>query len=231
MLLSGDLAQSTLGDVLGHLSRAAATGVLSLLRPNGSEHQIFMRAGSPRAVLSDGPRIGDFLSREAWLSEERLDRAIARQRAGDVRLLGELVCDTVEEYARVREGVRQQTKLRLEQLYAVTEARISFRSALFDDVVDRTWLRAVSTASALSPAEFLEGRPRARARRPEARDERHAALRLLGLDREASADAIRSAFKRLVLEMHPDRAQSEDDRLDRTARLARLTAAYQRLTS
>ena len=101
MLLPGQLAQSTLGDVLGHLLRASATGVLSLVRPNGSEHQIFMRAGTPRAVLSDGPRIGDFLAKEAWLPEERLDRAIERQRAGDGRLLGELVCETVEEYARV----------------------------------------------------------------------------------------------------------------------------------
>ena len=55
-------------------------------------------------------------------------------------------------------------------------------------------------------------------------------LRALGLGRGADASAVREAFKHLVLELHPDRATSDGERATRTEKLARVVAAYQRLT-
>jgi len=52
--------------------------------------------------------------------------------------------------------------------------------------------------------------------------EHHAALELLGLGPDASPDDVRRAYRRLVVETHPDRSDAEDA----TVRTVALTEAY-----
>jgi len=244
MFLPSQLARSTLGDVLGGLLRARANGVLSVTESAGSRagiaHAVHLVDGAPRAVASDGAPLGQLLADAVPLAASHLDAAIARQEGGDDRLFGELLCELGWAQESILEAMRRQTRERLATLFSLTRATLRFHAALFSDVVPEAWVRAARTAPSLSAAEFLHGRPRARAR-PECaqqndiapstlHEDRRQALGLLGLDQSADAIAIRSAFKRHVLATHPDHATSDQDRLERTRILARLTAAYQRLS-
>lgn len=243
MQLPSQLSRSTLGDVLGGLLRARANGILAVTEDAGPRaglaHVIHLVDGAPRAVSSDGAPLGQLLADAGAQASAWLNAAVARQAAGDERLLGELLCDLGLPREPVREAMRRQTRERLGSLFTLTRATLRFHAALFDDVAPRAWVRAARTAPALSPAEFLHGRPRARPRTVDARteqatgnsphDDRRHALRLLGLQDGADAAQIRSAFKQRVLATHPDHATSEADWLERTRVLARLTSAYQRL--
>lgn len=251
MLLAGPLSNTTLGDILGQLHRARATGVLTLeeTRPTPTKHAIHVVAGRPRAVASRGPRLGEVIGRKEptkvarsdaadasaqWDQPshgDRVEQALRMQQAGDPRLLGELLRELGVSAVRVEESLHAQTRDRLEPLYRLPEARVAFHAALFDDVVPRSWVRAARAARGLSPSEFLYGRPRARSRSECLESERSEALRLLGVRSDDDPGTVRNAYRRRVLELHPDRVKSEEEKLVRTRALARLTAAYHRLTS
>jgi DnaJ-domain-containing protein 1 len=120
-------------------------------------------------------------------------------------------------------GRRTSLRDRLEALFQLDDAWIRFRIG-----------RVTSTFAALSPREFLHGRPRSRDRnapRPPAAPARAAALRVLGLPAHATADEARRAFRKLAMENHPDRhphaSAEEKQRLG--ARLAEVCAAYRAL--
>jgi len=232
MLLPGTIELWTLGDVLGPLLRAGVNGVLELqiLRgtQGGVEHRVHLRGGQPARVISPGPRLGDFLV-AGGIEEEAVDAAMARQRSGDTRLFGELLADIVGPGAGrdlVSTAVRAQTRSRLDRLFRLGSAKLRFHTLGFGK---EPAPRAVRESPPLDPEEFLHGRPRARDRREE--NAKADALRSLGVAANASRSVVRQMYRQRVLELHPDRAKNETDRLERTRALARVTAAYQLVTS
>lgn len=225
MLLPGRLAQTTLGDVLGRLLRARVSGVLALDDASGREHQVHLVGGAPRAVASDGPTVGEL----AGIDPELRRRAFHSQRGGDERLFGQLLRELGASAAAIEDAVARQCRERLAQLFTLRDARLTFHAALLDGQPGAAFVRAARAARGLDASEFLHGRPRSRDDGPpHPEDARREALGALGLRPHATAAEVRSAFKRRVLELHPDRAASEGERRERTVRLARLTALYQR---
>ncbi|NUO54978.1 MAG: J domain-containing protein [Polyangiaceae bacterium] len=105
-----------------------------------------------------------------------------------------------------------------------------FRANALGDAALASLVRAARTAVPLHPSEFLHGRPRARAGAPREHETRVRDLEILGLSTRASREEIRQAFRRLAHRHHPDRATDERDRTERNTILARLAAAYSRLT-
>lgn len=240
MLLPGRLNNTTLGDVLGQLHRARASGVLELVEVRGATsgrvHRIHLASGLVAHVESAlrVPRLGELLRREGLLSDEGV-RHLARPPGG--RRAGEILVDSGLASERlVSAALRRQLRLRLDALFSVEEAQLRFRA----------FVRGLPAASSLplSPREFLHGRPRARkaarAANPGAspavrrRDPaRSWALSALGLGSEASSSDVRTAFRRLAREVHPDchpRATAAE-RAELLTRFARLSAAYHQLVA
>jgi len=225
ILLPGSLDRSTLGDVLGVLHRGRATGFLELtLRTK--RNFVFLSSGKPSAVASGGPGIGELLLSRGVIDRSALDRATRARRRSD-QLLGELLLDQgAVDDATIEGAMAAQTAERLDALYSLTKAQIRFHVATFGAEVPPIPLRAAYSAPQLHPAVFLYGRPRARTRgKSSEADARRAALRTLGITGDASQEEVRKAYKRLVLELHPDRAGS-NEREELNVKLARVTAAY-----
>ncbi|MBX3129435.1 MAG: DnaJ domain-containing protein [Polyangiaceae bacterium] len=241
MLLPGRLNNTTLGDVLGQLHRARASGVLELVEVRGATsgrvHRIHLASGLVAHVESAlrVPRLGELLRREGLLTDEGV-RHLARPPGG--RRAGELLVDSGLASERlVSAALRRQLRLRLDALFSIEEAQLRFRA----------FVRGLPAASSvpLSPHEFLHGRPRARkaaraASTPEPapaarrRDPaRSWALSALGLGAEASSSDVRVAFRRLAREVHPDRhpRATAAERAELLTRFARLSAAYHQLVA
>lgn len=227
-MLRARLKDTTLGDILGHLHRMRASGVLELDGSEGTSARVLVVDGSPTMVLGDdGAPLGHLLA----IPDADLDAALARQADGDPRLLGEILEDYGADPGAVAEAVRRQTKERLDKLFELRDGTVRFRVAMLDSERLRRWFRAGPRGRRLSPREFLEGRARARNDR-RARDvsfERQRALAVLGLSGNADLEAVRGAFRRSVSALHPDHATSDEDRQRRTAAVARLSAAYHKL--
>ncbi len=231
ILLPARLDRTTLGDVLGALHRGRATGFLELvLRTRRSF--VFLSSVKPSAVASEGEALGELLLSRGAIDRPTLDRA-ARARRRDDRLIGEILLDAGAVDERTIEGaMATQTAERLDALYRITKAELRFHVASFATDRSPIPLRAAYGAPALHPGVFLYGRPRARGRgKPTMADARREALRTLGLGIDAQPDDIKKAFRRLVLELHPDRAQGSAQREDLGEKLARVTSAYARLTT
>ncbi len=235
MLLPGKIELWALGDVLGKLLRAGVTGTLSLVESRGERaglaHHVHLVGGSPAAVLSDGPRLGEMLAKSGVAEPKAVAAAVRKQDAGDARLVGELLSDLAASSPRsILDGLRAQTRARVDRLFGLGEARLAFRANALGDPELASLVRAARTAMPLQPNEFLHGRPRVRSGAPTLNEARSADLELLGLNVRASREEIRQAFKRLALKHHPDRARDDVDRAERNTLLARLAAAYSRLT-
>ncbi len=234
-MLPGKLDRSTLGDVLGTLFRGRATGFLELGEGRGpragKRHYVFLSSGRPSAVVSDGPALGEILRRGGAVTDEALSSAHEAKLRGDGRLTGELLCDLGSvDMATVERGMAEQTRARLDRLFGLMQADLRFHVARLGDMVVPLPLRAAFGAPQLGPRDYLFGRPRRRAREPLAIDARRDAFSLFGLEPTAGVDEVRKAFKRLALELHPDRASDPIERTERERRLARITAAYALLT-
>lgn len=230
-MLPGKLERSTLGDVLGTLLRGRATGFLELGETTGARtgrlHYVFLSSGRPAAVASDGPALGEILRQAGAVGQETLARVTQAKREGDERLTGELLCDLGSlEMADIDRGMARQTTTRLDRLFSISTAQLRFRVTSLGDTGVPLPLRAGFAAPQLEPSSFLHGRPRARERQPRAIDARRDAFETLGLHPGASADEVRRAFKRLALELHPDRAEAGADRSELARKLGRVTAAY-----
>ena len=207
MLLPGRLSASTLGDLLGALHREGITGLLELSEIRG-----------PRGLSVPG-RIHRIHLRGGLV--------VAVETPLPVRRLGEL-----------REC--------LDAVFSIEEAAVAFRTA-------RPLAQVVRVAP-LQPREFLHGRPRARDRgnpsgptlrdehetppprsgvRPVSDDPRSRARRVLGVAESAGPGEVRRAFRKLAIDLHPDRAGqgSLDEQRRRATRFAELSAAYHLLVA
>jgi len=245
MQLPGRLRLTTLGDLLGALHRACASGILELVEVEGA------RAGRSHRVVFDGgliedvdtslshPRLGEILARDGLLSMSALSCLARRLLEQPGKRVGEILIEEgLGTPDLVAGALRRQRTSRLDALYGLSEALIRFH-------VPRP--RSGFRPTPLSPREFLHGRPRARAEfsarvserfsarfgaRPEpARGldgPRHAAYRTLGLATSASARDVQRAFRKLAAEQHPDRFPnaSATDKAQLLSRFAQLSAAY-----
>jgi hypothetical protein len=256
MQLPGRLRSTTLGDLLGALHRARATGTLELSEFHGRTHRIHLARGLVVAVELDGPvpSLAEELRRQGAIGDEVLKRSLLRAIASR-RLHGEvLVRDFKLSPALIDTALRRQLLTRLGVIERLTDAQIVFRvtvrpprGALLDDP--------------LRPPEFLSGRRRTRDKHPgsgaspEARratahdgvdggsryappaasvDPGHlAALRVLGVAPGADATAIKRAYRQLARHYHPDLhpGASDDERRALAERFVAVTAAYQALVA
>ena len=245
MQLPGRLRLTTLGDLLGALHRACASGILELVEVDGARagrsHRVVFDAGLIEDVDTSlhHPRLGEILARDGLLSMSALSRIARRLLEQPGKRVGEVLIEEGLGTADLVAGaLRRQRASRLEALYGLSEALIRFH-------VPRP--RSGFRPTPLSPREFLHGRPRARAEfsarvserfnarfgaRPEpARSldgPRHAAYRTLGLAATASSRDVQRAFRKLAAEQHPDRFPnaSATEKAQLLSRFAQLSAAY-----
>jgi hypothetical protein len=241
---------TTLGDALGALHREAASGMLELTDERGSTHRVHFSHGMITQIETDlfRERLGDVLAGQGFLGARALARLARRlleaprQRAGEI-----LVEEGFASADLVSAGLRRQLRQKLEALFQLRDARMTFHTARPHE----------QHRTPLSPGEFLHGRPRARPRmraessvsspppRPRAEPAndsprsvpaapygtRARALATLGLLPGADRAAIQQAFRRLALSTHPDRFPNADasERAKLLSRFAELSAAYHAL--
>lgn len=235
MNLPGRLSRSTLGDLLGMLHRAGASGVLELLEPSGARagrsHRVFLSGGLVDDVetLDAHPPLGELLAREGALDAASLAKLLQKLMLNPSLRAGEiLVSEGLASEALVAAGLRWQLRARLESVFRLADGLVRFH--VRRSVAARGRLGAV-----LGPRDFLHGRRRARAdggsrATGHAREssEHAEALRVLGVTADADADTVRKAYRRLAAVHHPDRhpgaGPSELSELVRT--FTRITAAY-----
>ena len=245
MQLPGRLRLTTLGDLLGALHRACASGTLELVEVEGARagrsHRVFFEAGLIEDVDTslNHPRLGEILARDGLLNMAALARVARRVTEQPGKRVGQiLVEEGLGTVDLVVGALRRQRASRLDALYGLSEALIRFH-------VPRP--RSGFRQTPLLPREFLHGRPRARvdfsarvaeqfSGRPGARPDpgravdgkRHAAYRALGLSAGASPREVQRAFRKLAAEQHPDRFPnaSAAEKSQLLSRFAQLSAAY-----
>jgi hypothetical protein len=235
MNLPGRLTRTTLGDLLGMLHRAGASGVLELVEPSGSRagqsHRVFLTGGLVDDVETDHvhPPLGELLAREGALDRDAFATLLRRlveepgRRAGEI-----LVGERLANEALVGAALRWQLRARLESMYRLPDGLVRFH------------VRRAATkgrpAAVLTPRDFLHGRRRARAEGGSratglAREQaqKAEAYRVLGIDPDADPTSVRQAFRRLAAVHHPDRhpGASADELRTLVQKFTSITAAYQ----
>jgi hypothetical protein len=229
MLLPGRLRATSLGDLLGSLHRAGATGTLELVEDRGRTHRIHVAAGLVVAVELDGtaPSLAEILRRDRAADDDVLRRSLLRAMASR-RLHGEVL---VEEFrlapSVVGHALRRQILLRLATLESRADARHTVRGAGPPP-------RGALHAGPLQPSEFLHGRRRARERTP-ARPayEDGSAWTVLGLTPGADAADVKRAYRRLARALHPDLhpGATEEQRRQLERQLCQVNEAYRTLVA
>jgi hypothetical protein len=168
MILPSRLSATTLGDLLGMLYRESTTGTLELterwLTPSASSgHHVHLRSGLVTDVetnLSKTPRLGEFLRREGFLSDTGFQRLVTLINKRDRRSSGEiLVAERLADAAIVEAALRVQVRMKLDALFEVPDAIVTFHAAGAPK-------RAARRVHPLTPRDFLFGRPRARDKAP-----------------------------------------------------------------
>jgi hypothetical protein len=246
MNLPGRLRATTLGDLLGTIHRAEASGTLELQEDSGRVHRIFLSRGYVVAVEIDGatPTLAEILKGGDGVDDTLLRRSLLRAMSSE-RLHGDvLVEDFRVDKPIVEEALRVQLCSRLERLDRIVDARILFRVAV-------RMPRSAFTESPLSPRRFLAGKRRARdaaaktpapgrAQGPRPTDEssrcdgkRSVALQVLGVSAAADETEIRRAYRRLARAFHPDAhpSASETERRSLSQRFQAVTEAYRALVA
>jgi DnaJ-domain-containing protein 1 len=225
MHLPGRLRSTTLGDILGALHRARATGTLELVEDRGRTHRVHLGQGLVAAVELDGSSasLAEILRSRGAADDDVLRRSLLRAMSSS-RLHGEVL---VHEFRLAPEVVdaalRRQILDRLAALEKLADARVAFRVA----VRPPAWaLRAVP----LGPRDFLHGRVRARERSAHspAPPETTTAWRVLGVPPGTDMAEIKRAYRRLVRTVHPDLhpGATHDERRALEVRFAEITDAY-----
>jgi hypothetical protein len=229
MQLPSRLRATTLGDLLGTLHRASATGALELVEDRGRTHRIHVARGLVVAVELDGASLSllEILRSEHAASEEVLRRSLLRALASR-RLHGEvLVSDFRLSPSIVGGALRRQVMARLSLLDRLDDARIAFRVAV-------RVVRGAVHDDPLQPREFLHGRRRARGRAPRVGTAVDASAWLaLGLAPGADIVQVKRAYRLLARSLHPDvhPTASDEQRRSLQTRFAAVTAAYREIVS
>ena len=233
---------TTLGDLLGAIFRAGATGTLELVETSGRTHRVFVSSGRVTAVDVDRatPSLAEMLRRLDAVDEETLRRSLLRALSAR-RLHGEvLVAEFQLSPDVVDRALRQQLAIRLHALEQLGDAQVHFRAAVRAPrgaLVDRP----------LSSDEFLRGRARARDRAgapPPPRSSRSRpngvpdpyrarAFQTLGVSYDADEVEIKAAYRRLVRAYHPDLHPhvKDEERRALVARFSEVTAAYRQIVA
>ncbi|MGD0677646.1 MAG: J domain-containing protein [Polyangiaceae bacterium] len=237
MQLPGRLRSTSLGDLLGALHRAAATGTLELTEDRGRTHRVHLAGGLVSAVEVDGssPSLAEILRSARAADEDVLRRSLLRAITSR-RLHGEVLID---EFCLaptvVGQALRQQLLARLGCLEQLADARLSFRVAVRPprgslmgrkpDGVGSSW------DAPLGPRDFLHGRRRARERSTwlPCLEADPSAWRVLGLAPGADIAEVKRAYRQLARTVHPDLHPDATDEQRRVleARFVELTDAYQ----
>jgi DnaJ-domain-containing protein 1 len=229
MQLPGRLRATTIGDLLGALHRASASGTLELTEDRGRTHRVHFTSGCVTAVEIDGatPQLAELLKTSGALDDVTLRRAVLRALTSK-RLVGEVLASDFHVAPDLIDGaLREQLVLRLRALATLEDARVGFRAALRQP-------REALRDQPLQPTEFLRGQRRARDRQAVTpKPPESSAYTLLGVERDADAAEIRRAFRRLARELHPDTHPhaSEPERRALAVKFAQVAAAYQALVA
>lgn len=229
MQLPGRLGATTLGDLLGALHRARASGVLRLTEERGPSagrrHEVCLRSGLVADVVTavPSPRIGDILRARGVIDEQMGEGAASAASRHGWRFGRAVRHDPGVSPTEVSRALRAQIRARLESLFRLSDARVTFHVAT---------PREPDAPIPLLAAEFLHGRPRRR-RNPSSEPSRAEfdadslrALDVLGLRRGSTVEDVRRAFRLLARRCHPDCAKGAD-----ATRFAEISAAYHRLMS
>jgi hypothetical protein len=235
MDLPGRLRATTLGDLLGSLHRAAATGTLELTEDRGRVHRVFLSSGLVSAVEVDGATtsLGEILRTEHLADDGVLRLSLLRAMASR-RLHGEvLVADFHVSPAVIGNALRRQIVGRLLVLDRLTDARVAFRVAV------RPPRGALTGTSAIGPRDFLYGRRRRRDADVSQAGPRtkgvadRIAWRVLGLPPGSGLEDIKRAYRRLAKSLHPDLhpLATDEERADLQSRFAEVTDAYRALVA
>jgi hypothetical protein len=248
MDLPGRLRSTTLGDLLGSLHRAGATGTLELVEDRGRVHRVYLAQGLVAAVELDGTTasLAEILRGDRAADEDVLRRSLLRAMASQ-RLHGEVLVDDFRLSPEVvGNALRRQVLGRLAVLDRVADARVSFRVAVrpprgaltgrgHDGAGRPRW------DPPLHASEFLHGRrrmreqgaPRAARPPPRAAAAAPMAWRVLGLTPGAEVAEITRAYRRLARAVHPDLhpGASDDERRALQTRFAEVTEAYRSLVA
>jgi hypothetical protein len=244
MNLPGRLRSTTLGDLLGALHRAVATGTLELVEDRGRAHRVYLSHGLVAAVDIEEatPSLAEILRRDHAADDDVLRRSLLRAIASH-RLHGEVLVDDFRiSPSVVGKALREQVLARLAVLERLTDARVSFRVAVR---APRGVLAGAAGGSPLEPREFLHGRRRARAREPRQPRESGvretaateiddaSAWRLLGVSPGTDAAEIKRAYRRLARSVHPDLhpEATDEERRSLQVRFSELTEAYRALVA
>ncbi|UQA59304.1 DnaJ domain-containing protein [Polyangium aurulentum] len=268
MILPSRLSATTLGDLLGRLHRQRTTGILELAElwapPGGAPptHRVHLFCGLVSGVETalPAPPLGELLRREGFLPDAALRVLLRRLGNGDPRRSGEiLVAERMADADLVEAALRVQLRIKLDALFGLEDAAVTFRTARPSKVAARRVLP-------LEPRDFLHGRPRSRdlcpdsgvrdrpsPERPSAAppprrkeppraassgpaagrtrvvdDAKRRAFEKLGLPLGAGEVEVRRAFRRLAVELHPDRhvTAPAEVRDRKAARFAEVSAAY-----
>jgi hypothetical protein len=227
MHLPGRLRSTTLGDLLGALHRAGATGTLELIEDRGRTHRVHLSQGLVVAADLDGasPSLAEILRGEQAADDDVLRRSLLRAMASR-RLHGEVL---VHEFrlspAVVGNALRRQVMGRLAAIDRLADARVSFRVAVRPP--------RGSLQDALEPREFLHGRRRARAQRASPPPSHDCAWQILGLSPGSDATAIKRAYRRLARAVHPDLhpEATAEERRALAVRFSEITEAYRTLVA
>jgi DnaJ-domain-containing protein 1 len=227
MQLASRLRDTSLGDLLAALHRAGASGVLELIERH-TRHAIHLRRGHVQAVETDAraTRLGDVAIRAGAASRPCVERARIYAQSRGLRIGQALVATRTIDTHELDSLLATQQRERLASLYRLGDAEVRFRVA-------RPLPEGACERQPLGPQETFFGRPR---RKPRTMVRPAAALRapraILGVTESANRDEIRVAFRRLVLELHPDRAVDVPDaeRNARAARLVEVLEAYRSLS-
>jgi DnaJ-domain-containing protein 1 len=231
MLLPGRLKATTLGDLLGALHRAAATGTLELVEDRGRSHRIHVSSGLVVAVELDGAAasLAELLRKDRAVDDDVLRRSLLRAMASR-KLHGEVLVDEFRlSPTVVGLALRRQLLVRLASLEQLADARIAFRVAV------RT-PRGALHQQPLEAREFLHGRRRARERQRElapAAAEDFSSWSVLGLSPGAAPAVIKQAYRRLARSVHPDLhpQATPEERRALELRFSRIHEAYRALVA